>query len=93
MQVVIDVPNWLYHAIQEHREPIYSQSLGEAVRDGILYVKPKGIEQIRAEVESINVWALRYAPSEDKDIRPQIVTRVKSHVLEIIDKYKAEGEE
>lgn len=46
------------------------------------------LEQIRTEVESINVWALRYAPSEDKDIRPQIVTRVKSHVLEIIDKYK-----
>ena len=52
----------------------------------------EGIEKIWAEVESINVWALRYAPSEDKDIRPQIVTRVKSHVLEIIDKYKAGSE-
>ena len=50
------------------------------------------IDKIRAEVESINPWALEYAPSEDKDIRPQIVTNVKGHVLEIIDKYKAEGE-
>ena len=51
------------------------------------------IEKIRAEVESINPWALRYAPSEDKDARPQIVAHVKNHVLEIIDKYKAESEE
>lgn len=35
MKVLIDVPNWLYNAMLEHREPIYSQSLGEAVRDGI----------------------------------------------------------
>lgn len=34
MRVMVDIPNWLYHAMQEHREPIYSQSLGEAVRDG-----------------------------------------------------------
>jgi hypothetical protein len=46
------------------------------------------IEKIRAEVESINVWALRYAPTYDEDIRPQIVSNVKEHVLEIIDKYK-----
>lgn len=42
MQVVINVPNWLYHAILEHREPIYSQSLGEAVRDGISLPKGHG---------------------------------------------------
>ena len=35
MRVLIDVPNWLYDAMQEHREPVYSQSLGDAVRDGI----------------------------------------------------------
>lgn len=46
------------------------------------------VNKIRAEVESINVWALRYAPSKDKDMRPQIVTNVKNHVLEIIDKYR-----
>lgn len=34
MQIVIDIPNWLYNAILEHKEPIYSQSLAEAVRDG-----------------------------------------------------------
>lgn len=46
------------------------------------------LNKIRAGVESINVWALRYAPSKDKDMRPQIVTNVKIHVLEIIDKYR-----
>lgn len=46
------------------------------------------LEQIRAEVKSINLWALRYAPTYDEDIRPQIVSNVKEHILEIIDKYK-----
>lgn len=46
------------------------------------------IEKIRAKVVSINPWALRYAPTYDEDIRPQIVSNVKEHVLEIIDKYK-----
>lgn len=35
MKVMVDIPGWLYCAIQEHREPIYSRSLGEAVRDGV----------------------------------------------------------
>lgn len=34
MKVIIDIPNWLYNAIMEHHEPVYSQSLGDAVRDG-----------------------------------------------------------
>lgn len=51
------------------------------------------LEQIRTEVESINPWALRYAPAEDKDARPQIVAHVKNHVLEIIDKHTAESED
>lgn len=42
MQVIINIPNWLYHAIQEHRELIYSQSLGEAVRDGTPLLKGHG---------------------------------------------------
>lgn len=42
MQVVIDVPNWLYSAIQEHKEPVYSQSLGDAVRDGTPLPKGHG---------------------------------------------------
>ena len=33
-KVVVDIPNWLYNAMMEHKEPVYSQSLGEAVRDG-----------------------------------------------------------
>lgn len=35
MKVVIDVPNWLYFAMLEHKEPVYSQSLGDAVRDAV----------------------------------------------------------
>ena len=53
------------------------------------------LDKIRSEVEDINPWAIRYAPLEDGDTRPKIVARVKSHILEIIDKYKAnkDGEE
>lgn len=46
------------------------------------------LNKIQVEVEKINPWALRYAPTYDKNIRPQIVSNVKEHVLEIIDKYK-----
>lgn len=46
------------------------------------------LNKIQAEVEDINPWAIRYAPLEDGDTRPKIVTNVKSHVIEIIDKYK-----
>lgn len=42
MKVVVDIPYWLYDAMQEHREPIYSQSLGEAVRDGTPIPKGHG---------------------------------------------------
>lgn len=49
MRVMVDIPNWLYHAIQEHREPIYSQSLGEAVRDGIPLPKGHGRLMILSE--------------------------------------------
>lgn len=34
MKIVIDIPNWLYNAMMEWREPHYSKSLGDAVRDG-----------------------------------------------------------
>lgn len=42
MKVVIDIPNWLYNAIIECKEPIYSQSLGDAVRDGTPLPKGHG---------------------------------------------------
>lgn len=42
MKVVVDIPNWLYFAIMEHHEPHYSQSLGDAVRDGIPLPKGHG---------------------------------------------------
>lgn len=41
MKIVIDIPNWLYNAIMEHHEPVYSHSLGDAVRDGGVPL-PKG---------------------------------------------------
>ena len=55
----------------------------------------KGLEvldKIRAEVENINVWGMRYNPDKDKDRKPQIVQKVKEHVIEILDKYKGESE-
>jgi hypothetical protein len=55
----------------------------------------KGLEvldKIRAEVENINVWGMRYNPDKDKDRKPQIVQKVKEHVIKILDKYKAESE-
>ena len=36
MLVVVDISGWLYDAMMGHRETIYSQYLGDAVRDGIL---------------------------------------------------------
>ena len=50
MKIVIDVPNWLYNAIMEHREPVYSQSLGDAVRDGTPL--PEGAEILTKEAYS-----------------------------------------
>lgn len=54
----------------------------------IRYMENKALKQIRAEVEGINPWALAFAASEYRDTRPQIVARVKRHILEIIDKYR-----
>ena len=42
MKVVVDIPNWLYNAIMECKEPQYSQSLGDAVRDGTPLPKGHG---------------------------------------------------
>ena len=42
MQIIIDIPNWLYNAIMECKEPHYSKSLGDAVRDGIPLPKGHG---------------------------------------------------
>lgn len=42
MKIVIDIPNWLYNAIMECKEPQYSKSLGDAVRDGTPLPKGHG---------------------------------------------------
>lgn len=52
MKVVIDIPNWLYLAILEHKEPVYSQSLGDAVRDG--KTLPKGHGRLFDERDIVN---------------------------------------
>ena len=57
------------------------------------YIEREVLDKIRAEVESINVWGMRYNPDIDKDRKPQIVQKVKEHFIEILDKYKAETEE
>ena len=45
------------------------------------------LEDIKAEIESINDWAIRYAPTENRDKRPQIVAKVKKHIISIIDNH------
>jgi hypothetical protein len=50
------------------------------------------LDKLRAEIGNINVWGMRYEPDTYLDQRPQIVQKVKEHVIEIIDKYKAETE-
>ena len=49
------------------------------------------LDKLRAEIMNLNVWGTRYNPDTDKDRKPQIVQKVKEHVIEIIDKYKEEG--
>lgn len=50
------------------------------------------LENIKAEIESINDWAIRYAPTEDKDKREQVVAKVKKHIISIVDKHISEKE-
>lgn len=69
---------------------------GNEMRDLVEFLttlKQKPIlDKIRAEVENINVWGMKYNPDTDKDKKPQIVQKVKEHVIEILDKYKADSE-
>ena len=46
------------------------------------------LDELKSEIESINVWARRYEPDNYLDQRPQIVQKVKDHVLEIINTYR-----
>lgn len=76
----VEFENSVCYVTDEDREPLEMAIKALEQEDAI--------EKIRAEVKSINLWALRYAPTYDEDIRPQIVSNVKEHVLEIIDKYR-----
>lgn len=53
MQIVIDISNWLYNAIMECKEPLYSKSLGDAVRDGKPLPKGHGDLKDIAEIERL----------------------------------------
>lgn len=75
-----------YERFSKKSEIVISQL--RADRDRLLEVLGK----IRAEVENINVWGMRYNPDTDKDRKHQIVQKVKEHVIEIMDKYKVESE-
>lgn len=47
--VIIKIGNWLFNAIKEGKEPKYSNSLGDAVRDGIsLPSNPTNGDMIKA---------------------------------------------
>ena len=47
--MIIKIGNWLFNAIRERKEPKYSNSLGDAVRDGIsLPENPTNGDIIRA---------------------------------------------
>ena len=66
----------------------------KVIRDTVAEIEQEPIlDKIRAEVENINVWGMRYEPDTYLDKKPQIVQKVKEHVIEIIDKYKADKEQ
>lgn len=108
MKIVIDMSEEQYNRICNHTDGIYDMtSLLIIVENGTPLQKEtvtefadrcrecgreKVLDKIRTEIENINVWDLRYAPTDSKDTRPQIVGNVKNHIIEIIDKYKAESE-
>lgn len=86
MKVVIDVPNWLYFAILEHKEPVYSQSLGDAVRDGMPL--PKGHGDL---IDRYALWnrMSRYSDDEgavvdylNDDVNPIILRDSAMEVIE-----------
>ena len=68
MQVLIDIPNWLYNAIMEHKEPIYSQSLGEAVRDGMPLPKGHG-KLVDLDQMCDNYWDGNYMEIHAEDLK------------------------
>jgi len=63
-KVIVSIPYWLYAAMLEHHEPVYAQSLGEAVRDGIPL--PKGCERLFDERDIVNGnYTIEQEPCED----------------------------
>ncbi len=76
MVVVVDIPNWLYNAMLEHREPTYSQSLGDAVRDGIPLPKGHGELIDRGELLKQPIDEANY-PSNYVRIAPTVIEEDK----------------
>lgn len=77
MKIVIDIPNWLYNAMLEHREPIYSQSLGDAVRDGIPLPKGHGrlidADELRCENADFDTYNDYCTMFDEIDNAPTII--------------------
>lgn len=80
--VVVDIPNWLYDAMMEHREPVYSQSLGDAVRDGI------PLTSVNAEIEQLRSHSARFRTRDGK-----VVCVDSQNVLDILGKIRKESED
>lgn len=82
MLVIVDIPNWLYDAMMGHREPVYSRSLGDAVRDGI------PLTSVKAEIEQLRSHSARFRTRDGK-----IVHVDSQNVLDILDKIRKESED
>ncbi len=81
MKLIIDIPNWLYNAMMECKEPHYSQSLGDAVRDGT------PLDEVRTEIVKAYEDATMYSCDGE-------LSRFASRVCGILDNIgKAESED
>lgn len=50
-------------------------------------IEREKINEAIEEIANINDWSMKYIPDENRDIRPQIVNKVKQHCIEIIKKH------
>ena len=95
MQVVVNIPNWLYNAIMECKEPHYSRSLGDAVRDGKPLPKGHGrlgdLDKIKKEMQNYHDDCAK--TSEYTRLGFETAIAVVENAKPIIEADKAESEE
>ena len=82
MLVLVDIPNWLYDAMMKHCEPVYSQSLGDAVRDGI------PLTSVTAEIGQLRSHSARFRTSDGK-----VVYADSQNIFDILGKIGKESED